>query len=300
MINLKILVTGASGLLGSKLTELLVNKEYEVYSGYYTHKPKYGIPVKLDVSSENIVSKIISRIKPDIIVHSAALTNVDKCETDKDLAFKINVIGTRNIALSSKKYNVFLIYGSTDYIFNGDKGLYNEDDTPDPINYYGLTKLKGEKEIMNILSEYCIVRPSVIYGSIPASGKINFSLWVIEKLRNNESINVVIDQWNSPTLNINLAEMIIEVMKRRLTGIYHLAGATRISRYEFAKLIAKSFELDDALINPINSSGINWIAKRPRDSSLDVSKARRILSHKPYKIEEALKILKKELELIHK
>ena len=294
---MNILVTGASGLLGNKLTELLINKGYKVYSGYYKHKSKYGVPVKLDVSNENMVSKTIEKIKPNVIIHAAALTNVDKCETDKELAWNINVLGTKNIALSSEKHKAFLIYISTDYVFQGDKGLYIEDDDPNPINYYGLTKLNGEEEVKNILSEYCIVRSSVIYGSTPASGKTNFALWVIEKLKNNETINVVIDQWNSPTLNTNLAEMIIEVIERRLTGIYHLAGATCINRYEFAKLIAKSFELDDTLINPINSSEINWIAKRPRDSSLNVEKANRILSNKPYTIREALKTLKRELEL---
>ncbi len=300
MINLKVLVTGASGLLGSKLTELLVNKGYKVYSGYYTHRPKYGIPVKLDISNENTVSKIIDKVKPDIIMHSAALTDVDKCESDKDLAFKINVLGTKNIALYFKKYGYFLIYISTDYIFGGEKGLYSEDDVPKPVNYYGFTKFKGEEEIKKLLDEYCIVRSSVIYGSNPATGKVNFVHWIIEKLRNNEVVNAVVDQWNSPTLNTNLAEMIIEVVERRLTGIYHLAGATRINRYELAKLIAETFNLDETLIKPINLDEIPWVAKRPRDSSLNIRKARSILSNKPYTVREALKILKKELELIHK
>jgi dTDP-4-dehydrorhamnose reductase len=146
------------------------------------------------------------------------------------------------------------------------------------------------------LDEYCIVRLSVIYGSLPANGKVNFALWVIEKLRINKSINVVVDQWNSPSLNTNLAEMIIEVMERRLTGIYHLAGAIRINRYEFAKLIAEAFNLDETLIRPISQDEISWISKRPRDSSLNVGKAIRVLSNKPYTIREALKILKRELE----
>jgi len=289
-----ILVTGASGLLGSRLAKLLIYKGYKIYTGYYSNKPNYGIPVKLDVSNENNISKVIDEIKPDVIIHSAALTNVDVCETNKKLAWKINVLGTRNIALYSKRIKSFLIYISTDYVFDGSKGFYKEDDQPNPINYYGFTKLRGEEEVKNLVDEYCIVRPSVIYGSTPASGKINFALWVIEKLKNNESINVVTDQWNSPTLNTNLAEMLIEVLEKRLTGIYHLAGATRINRYEFAKLIAEVFSLNKELIKPIDSNKISWIARRPKDSSLDVRKALSTLSHKPYKIEDALNVLKNE------
>lgn len=293
---MRILVTGASGLLGSKLTKLLVGRGYEVYSGYNLHRPLNGYPVKIDVSSRSSVEKAFRIAKPETVVHAAALTNVDECEERKELAWKINVLGTRNVAELAKRYNAFMVYISTDYIFDGNKGMYREDDTPNPINYYGLTKLEGEREVERITGEYCIVRTSVIYGSNPAAGKINFALWIIEKLKRREQVNVVVDQWNSPTLNTSLAEMIIETVKRRITGTYHLAGATRINRYSFARLIAKTFSLNENLITPVTSDKIPWIAKRPKDSSLDVSKASMLLHNKPIEIKKALRILKTEFQ----
>jgi len=292
----KLLITGASGLLGSKLCELAIRKNYEVYSAYSQHKPLHGTQIRFDVSNKNAVEKIFEKIKPEAVVHAAALTNVDKCELEKELAWKTNIEGTENIAKSCKKHQVFLVYVSTDYVFDGEKGMYKETDKPAPINYYGLTKLKGEESVKNLTNKYCIARPSVIYGSIPATGKINFALWLLDKLKRKEKAKIVTDQWNSPTLNTNLANEILEVLERKLTGIFHLAGATRLSRHEFAKLLAETFSLDRNLIKPVSSKEISWIAKRPKDSSLNVDKACQTLRNKPQKIHEALKKMKKEIE----
>ncbi|MCK4424743.1 dTDP-4-dehydrorhamnose reductase, partial [Candidatus Bathyarchaeota archaeon] len=240
------------------------------------------------------VEKIFQKINPEAVVHAAALTNVDKCETQKELAWKINVEGTENIAESCKKHQSFLIHISTDYVFDGEKGMYKETDKPSPINHYGLTKLKGEEHVKNLLDDYCIARASVIYGSIPATGKINFALWLLNKLKRKEKVKIVTDQWNSPTLNTNLANMILEVLERKLTGIFHLAGATRISRHEFARLLAENFILDENFITPVSSEEIKWIAKRPKDSSLNVNKAYQALKNKPLKIHEALEKMKRD------
>ncbi|MEM3886355.1 MAG: dTDP-4-dehydrorhamnose reductase [Candidatus Methanomethylicia archaeon] len=293
---MNLLVTGASGLLGSKLVKILIDEGYTVYSGYFGNVPKSGLPVKIDVSDESYVEKVFEFSKPDVVVHAAALTNVDLCEIKKNEAWKANVIGTKNIVKFSKKYHAFVVYVSTDYVFKGDKGMYCEDDTPEPINYYGYTKLKGEEEIKSSLEEYCIARTSVLYGSVPASGKTNFALWIIDKLKKKEKINVVVDQYNSPTLNTNLAIMLSEIIERKLIGVYHLAGATRISRYDFAKIVAKAFNLDKSLITPTTSDKISWTAQRPKDSSLDVGKALRTLNNKPFDINTALKILRSEIE----
>jgi len=291
---MRILVTGATGLLGSKLVEKLVRRGYHVYSGYNKREPINGEPIKVDITKNDEIEKVFEVSKPDVVIHAAALTNVDECEMNKELAWKTNVIGTKNITNMSKRYNAFLIYISTDYVFDGKKGMYREDDEPNPINYYGFTKLKGEEEVME-LSNYSIVRTSVIYGSAPASGKTNFALWVIENLRKRKEIKVVTDQWNSPTLNINLADMIIELLEKRLNGIYHLAGATRISRYDFARLLAKVFGLDESLIIPITSDKITWVARRPQDSSLDISKALNTFTNKPLQITEAIRCLKNDI-----
>ena len=289
--TLRVFITGGSGLLGSKIAEIAIDKEYEVYSGYYSHKPEFGEAVKFDLSNPESITGVIRKVEPDAIIHSAALTDVDKCEVEKELAYKINVEGTKVVAEMAKKVGAFMVYISTDYVFDGSKGMYKEEDETNPINYYGYTKLLGEKYCQN----FCIARTCVIYGAKPASGKVNFALWLINKLEKGESVKIVTDQYITPTLNTNLAKMLLEVAERKITGIFHLAGATRVSRFEFAKEIARVFGLDESLIIPSKMDEINWIAKRPRDSSLDVSRTIEYLSEKPFELRKALKVLKKEL-----
>jgi dTDP-4-dehydrorhamnose reductase len=291
---LKLLITGASGLYGSKLAKLALARGIEVYSSDIQSLSVYGNFVKLDISAKTQVDESFKTIKPDVVVHAATLTDVDKCETNKELAWNINVEGTKNIVEAAQRVGSFLIYISTDYVFRGNKGLYKESDKPDPINYYGVTKLKAE-EIVQTQTEYFIARPSVIYGSTPAAGKVNFALWLIETLRKGERVKIVTDQWNTPTLNTNIAEMTLEVIERRLTGIYHLCGATRVSRLEFAQHITDAFNLDKDLIDEVTSSQFTWPAKRPMDSSLDTSKAQKNLQKRPLEMAEALRRLKLEL-----
>jgi dTDP-4-dehydrorhamnose reductase len=294
---LKLLITGASGLYGSKLAKMALDRGIEVYSSDIQDLNVAGRFLKLDVSAKAQVDEAFDTIKPDVVVHAATLTDVDKCELNKDLAWKVNVDGTKNIAQAAKRVEAFLVYISTDYIFSGEKGNYVETDSPEPVNYYGLTKLLAE-EIVTSLSEpdFFIGRPSVIYGSTPAAGKLNFALWVIEELRKGNRVKIVTDQWNTPTLNTSLAEMTLEVIERRLTGVYHTCGATRVSRFEFARQIADVFGLNRSLIEKAVSSQFSWVAQRPVDSSLDTSLAQRNFKCKPLTLDRALTQLKAELD----
>jgi dTDP-4-dehydrorhamnose reductase len=296
---LRLLITGASGLYGSKIAKLANEGNHRVFSGYSQNQTYSGIPIQFDVSDKNSVKRAFKKAKPEVVVHAAALTDVDKCETSKELAWRINVEGTKNISEETQKSSAFLVFVSTDYVFNGKTGRYKETDIPNPINYYGSTKLKGEKLVKEAIEEYCIVRASVIYGSTPAAGKINFALWLVNKLKNNEPAKIIIDQWNSPTLNTSMAEMTLEIIERKLTGIYHISGATRISRYDFAKQVAMKFQLESNLITPVQSSEFTWEARRPKDSSLDTSKAQKTLKHQPLQINRALEIMKNELTQLH-
>lgn len=292
---MKLLITGASGLYGSKLSDTAVRKNHEVHAGYVRDRPAYGTAVQFDVADKNRVEEVFEKIRPEVVVHAATLTDVDKCETDKELAWKINVEGTRNVAEAAKASHAFLVYISTDYVFNGEKGNYKETDTPDPVDYYGLTKLEAEEIVQEIMEEYCIARGSVIYGALPAAGKINFALWLINKLKGAEKPKLLTDQWNTPTLNTNMADMTLEIIERKLTGIYHTSGATRISRYDFAKQLAQTFNLNADLLTPNTMAEFSWSAKRPKDSSLDTTKAQQTLKNKPLEIQQALEQLKKEL-----
>jgi dTDP-4-dehydrorhamnose reductase len=290
---LKVLVTGASGLLGSRLCQIALKRNHEVYSAYNQHKPPYGTAIELNILDSRRQRNVLRKIKPEAIVHAAALTDVDKCELEKELAWKTNVEATNNLVQLCKEHRTFLVYVSTDYVFDGEKGMYKETDKATSINNYGLTKLKGE-EAVRALDNYCIARGSVIYGSTPATGKTNFALWLLDKLKIKEEVKIINDQWNSPTLNVNMAETILEILEKRVQGIFHIAGATRLSRYEFAERIAETFNLDKKYIKPVTSEQMNFIAKRPRDSSLDVSKAMRNFASKPLEIGDALGRMEKE------
>lgn len=292
--RVKLLVTGASGLLGTKLCEVATRKSWEVHSAYVQHKPSYGTPARFDISDRKAGEDLFRHVKPEVVVHSAAMTDVDRCESEKALAWRINFEGTLNIVENCRRHGAFLIYVSTDYVFDGEKGEYKESDSPNPVNYYGLTKLKGEESVKK-LETYCIARGSVVYGALPASGKANFALWLLEKLKKGENANVVIDQWNSPTLNSSLARMVCEVAEKRLAGVLHLAGASRLSRYDFARSLAEVFNLETGLIVPVESAKIPWVARRPRDSSLNVDKALETLENKPLHVVSSLNELKSEM-----
>ena len=290
--NRKLLVTGASGLLGNKIVAL-AESDYLVTPTDIT-EPLHPNAVKADITDSDGVSHLFRKLGPDIVIHTASETNVDKCETEKERAWKINVEGTRNIAEACQKTNAKLICISTDYVFDGEKGFYDEEDKPNPINYYGLTKLEGEKQVTRHCKNYAILRTSVLYGRHP--WKQDFATWIINKLKQNQEITVVDDHYNTPTLADNLAKMALEVGAGDLQGIFHASGCERISRYEFARRIAKTFGLETGLIKPIKMSELTaWIAKRPKDSSLSTEKVRKQVKIKPLNINEGLSKLKQEM-----
>lgn len=275
--------------MGSKVAEIGLKKGYEVFSGYAHHLPEHGTAVKLDLTDSSSLAEAVKTSRPEAIIHTAALTDVDLCETNKELAHRMNVLGTKTLAEAAREVGAFTVYTSTDYVFDGSRGMYKEEDAPDPVNYYGVSKLLGEP--------YCdsVARTCVIYGSRPASGKVNFALWILDRLGKGDSVKVVTDQYITPTLNTNLAMMALELAECKLVGVYHLVGATRISRYDFAVELAKAFGLDENLIIRSKMSEMRWAARRPADSSLDTSKAFRCLDSKPWSIEEALRTLKNEI-----
>lgn len=290
---MKLLITGASGLLGHKIALLALKKGHKVYSIYKDHPINLGTPIRLDLTNQSEISNVITKLKPEAIIHTAAYTNVDGCEINKDLAWKVNAEATKHIAIASANINAHLTYVSTDYVFDGEKGLYIEEDQPNPISYYGYTKLKGEDFIKKHSREWCITRASVIYGWAQTQ-KLNFATWLINNLKQQKEVKILTDQYVSPTLNTNLAEMLLEITERSITGILHTAGATRISRYRFALELGEVFNLNMDLIKPAKLAEMPWKAKRPKDSSLNVSKALAMLNQKPLKLNQALKKMKGE------
>ena len=289
----KFLVTGSAGLIGTQIVKDLVEMNFEVYSCYTKNKPNAGISKYLELSEENEIRIVLNEIKPDIVIHLGAITDVDQCEEQKEIALLINEKATQILAEESVKINAFFIYVSTDYVFDGKVGMKNEEDTPNPINFYGKSKLNGEGALKKLIPSCLIIRTSTPFGLHPK--KKTFPLWVKENLELKNEIPVVIDQFTSPTYVPNLSKMIIEVAIKKNIGIIHLAGRTRISRYEFARKIAEKLDLDPNFLKPIKMADMKWRAERPEDSSLDVSKAYSTLDNKPQDIEESLEFFIKEM-----
>jgi len=294
----KVLVTGGSSTPGFRIVEEFAKAGYKVVAQYNEHEiPAVDKVVKVKADFQDIekVVKLVNEVKPDIVIHTAAIGDVDKCEIDKGLAWRVNVEATLALVKSVLKLNSYFLYLSTDYVFDGERGLYKEDDVPNPINYYGFTKLVAENIVRSGLERYSIVRTSHIYGF--GMGRKNFARAVVEALSQGQKVKALVDQWLSPTLNTLLAKGIRELVEMDYIGVIHIAGE-RISRYEFAKAIAKRFNFDEDLIEPITMKDIQFRARRPRDSSLDVSKARSMLKTDFYTLKNSLDILHREwLEL---
>jgi dTDP-4-dehydrorhamnose reductase len=285
--NMRLLVTGATGLIGRELTCVAVSLGFDVFSGRHDSKPDFGQPVALDTRNEDSIERALDTSRPDCVIHLAAMTDVDKCESDRALAVKMNEKATELIAVGTRRCGAHLVYASSDYVFEGSKGMYREEDVPSPINWYGHTKLLGEIAVERRADGWSIVRTSTPYGFHPT--KKTFAVSVAEKLTSKAGMRVVVDQYTSPTYVTDLVLMILEVARRRIEGKIHLASSTRISRYEFARLVAKSLGLDADLLTPVAAEKLGWVAERPRDSSLDVGKALSVLESKPRPVDDSLR-----------
>lgn len=291
---MRILVTGAAGLLGSKLMEL-GSEQLQIF-GCDRVKPQGFYDGKLyllDITERESVIDAVKDIGPDWVVHSAAITDVDFCETHQEIARKVNVEGTRNIADAAGLAGAKMVYVSSDYIFDGKLGPYSEDDAPNPIGVYGRTKLDGEEEVKRSGAGSIIARSTVIFGH-HALGLENFATWAISKLKIGEKIRVVNDQFGNPTLADNCAQMILKLIEKNSYGTYNVVGKDYVSRYDFALKIADSFGFDKKLIVPVSSEELGQASRRPRMGGLKTDKIQ-VLGIRPMDIEESLEIMKMQM-----
>ncbi len=270
----KVLITGGSGLLGSNLS-IIFKEDFKVYftfnNNFINLKDCEG--VKVDLTNFEETKKLILKINPKIIVHCAALTNVDYCEENPNEAQAINSELTKNIAKISNEINSKLIYISTDAIFDGLKGNYLEEDKTSPINIYGETKLNGEKYVKEYCKNYLILRTN-IYGW-NALSKYSLAEWMLDKLEKNEGFCGFNDILFTPISVNNLGRIILESSKRDIKGLYNIAGPTKCSKFEFANLIAEVFNLNKKLIKSVSSDVINFKAKRSKNMCLNIEKAKK-------------------------
>jgi dTDP-4-dehydrorhamnose reductase len=298
-----ILVTGGNGLLGQKIIYGLRNKEdircISTSRGENRMKAKDGyIYESLDLTNKEDLFQIVSKYSPDTIIHTAALTNVDACESRKEEAWEQNVTVVESLVEVCTKFNTHLVHLSTDFVFNGEKGPYVETDQPDPLSYYALTKLEGEKRIIESLLNWAILRTIIIYGVVDDNSRSNVVLWAINSLKNKKTITVINDQFRSPTLAEDLADACISAALKKAKGIYHVSGYELMCMLDIVKIVADFFGLDPAYIQPISSKDLNQPAKRPPVTGFIITKAKQELDFHPRSFMDGLAYLKNQLLLV--
>jgi len=229
-----------------------------------------------------------------VIINCAAYTDVDKCETERELCWKLNVDAVKNLIIAARLEDSKIVHYSTDYVFNGNKGPYTEEDKPNPISFYGRSKLASENALISSGVNYVIIRTMVLIG-MGKNVKPNFALWMINKLRNNEPINIVDDQIGNTTMADDLAYGSLKIVEKDCKGIYNIAGSDIISRLEYAMILCEVFKLNKNLISPIKTSQLNQPASRPLNSGLITNKASSELGFQTMDSLEGLRLLKVQL-----
>jgi len=298
----KVLITGSNGLLGQKLVNLIAgNSNYKLLAtargdnrlGNTGGSYEYA---SLDITNKNEVDKVFSNFQPDFIIHTAAMTNVDQCESEREGCVLLNVTATQYLVDAAKKHNSFFIHLSTDFIFDGTKGPLTEEDTPNPISFYGQSKLDAEKVVIESDLRWAIARTVLVYGIVKDMSRTNIVLWVKKSLEDKKTINVVDDQWRTPTLAEDLAMGCFLIMEKEATGIFNISGKDLLTPYEMAHQTADFFKLDKSYINKADSSTFTQPAKRPPRTGFVIDKAKNILGYNPHSFVEGIQVLVEQLK----
>lgn len=287
-----VLITGANGFLGHYLSTLLIDN-YKVIA---TGKGPCRLPIihsryqyeTMDFTEVDSIKSVFNRVKPDIVIHAGALSKPDECELYKEHAYTTNVISTHYLLSQSKAYQCFFLYLSTDFVFDGKQGMYVETDMPNPVNYYGETKLLAEKAVQSYALNWSIVRTVLVYG-YPMSGRDNILTIVAKSLKEGKISRIVDDQVRTPTYVEDLAKAIKTIIDLKSIGIYHISGNDILTPYQMTLAVAHYLNLNEKLIEPVNASTFQQPALRPPKTGFLLTKAERELGYKPISFEEGLK-----------
>lgn len=294
----KILITGANGLLGQKTVQVFANETaHELVLTDLQDSaidPHGFVYFPMDITKKEDVKESVRKYLPDIIMNIAAYTNVDGCETEKELSWRVNVDAVKHFIIASRINSSKIIHISTDYVFDGKTGGYDENSKPNPLSYYGKGKLAAENALITSGVPNAIVRTMIIYGT-GKNLRLNFALWLIEKLKNNEPVTIVDDQFGQPTIVDDIALSLLRIVERDKSGIFHVSGSQYINRYDFALKLAEIFSFDKKLILPIKTSDLNQAAPRPMNSSFISLKTETELGVKTLNVTEGLQYLKSQL-----
>lgn len=298
----RILITGSNGLLGQKLVELLAGDEH--YETFATAKGENRLSVsegyrylEMDVTDAVRVDEVLTQVKPHVIIHTAAMTNVDQCEMEKDACWKLNVTAVEILINACKKHNIFLEHVSTDFIFDGTSGPYSEEDEPNPISFYGWSKYAAEKAVMHSDIQWAIARTVLVYGIAHDMSRSNIILWVKKSLEEGKAIKVVTDQFRTPTLAEDLAMGCFLIADQCAKGVLHISGKDFLTPYEMAIMTADYFALDKSLISPTDASSFTQPARRPPRTGFELKKSRNVLGYEPHTFREGIAILAKQIGL---
>lgn len=302
----KILVTGSNGLLGQKLVYKLKDREdvqlIATARGKNRLRNQTGYTYySLDIGDKTNVNTVIDNVKPDYIIHTAAMTQVDDCELDHAACDRANVHAVQYIVDAAQRNNCHLIHISTDFIFNGEEGPYDEQGIADPLSYYGNAKWKGELIVQKSKLKWAILRTVLVYGIVDNMSRSNIVLWAKGALEKGNPINVVDDQFRSPTLAEDLADGCILAVDKNATGIYNISGKDQFSIIDLVRTVADYYGLDKSLINPVSSKTLNQAAKRPPKTGFILDKARKDLGYNPHSFKEGIALMEKQLaEIKHR
>ncbi|MEX1000991.1 MAG: SDR family oxidoreductase [Crocinitomicaceae bacterium] len=294
---MRLLITGSNGLLGQKIVAQLLRKNKSFIATSLGENRNPDCPAHLyaplDITSEDEIEAIILKEKPDAIINTAAMTNVDACEEEEEKCRLINVGAVENLYKASEKHQLFLTHLSTDFVFDGNKGLYTEEEERNPLSIYATSKRDSEDILMNgSYTNWAILRTIIVFGEGNNLSRSNIVLWAKEALRSGKELTIVNDQFRAPTWADDLAWACIRACEIRAKGVFHISGPETFSIYECVKRIADFYGYDSALVQPISSISLNQKAKRPPKTGFDISKAQKILGYAPLKFEESLEKLK--------
>ncbi|MFM9838867.1 MAG: SDR family oxidoreductase [Cyclobacteriaceae bacterium] len=295
---MKILVTGSNGLLGQKLVELILTKEDHLIA---TAKSKLAIDLPrgefhfLDITRLEEVEKVISETKPDVIINTAAMTQVDHCETEREKCWLNNVTAVENLVNTCEKTDTRLIHVSTDFIFDGTRGPLDELEKPNPLSYYGESKLAAEVAVQKSKTDWAILRTVLVFGITKDMSRSNIVLWVKKSLEEGKTINVVNDQWRTPTLAEDLAMGCYLAATKKAKGIYNISGYEMMTPYDIAIATADFFKLDKSLIKQTDSTQFKQPAARPPKTGFIIDKARKELGYQPRNFKEGLALLARQI-----
>jgi len=297
----RVLVTGSNGLLGQKLIDLALTQPdislVATSSGSNRHPVKSEYTYQeLDVCDSASLRAAILLHQPQAIVHTAALTNVDACESNQEACEKLNVTAVASLATLCQEFNIQLVHISTDFIFDGADGPYSEDDSPNPLSFYGQSKWKAEQAIFTSGCTYAILRTIIVYGVAAAMSRSNIVLWAKNALEKGETISVVNDQWRMPTLAEDLAAACLAAVQKEAQGVFHVSGKDFMNMVELVHQVANFWHLNASLIKPITSASLNQAAKRPPKTGFVLAKAIAELGYKPHSFVEGLALVDAQLK----